>query len=31
MTSLKNRQPPRIPPSDQALMHAIRILSSFNR
>ena len=31
MKTLKNPQPPRIPPSEQALMVSIRMIASLNR
>jgi hypothetical protein len=31
MKTLKNPQPPRILPTEQAIVHTIRLVSSFNR
>lgn len=31
MKSTKTTQPPRILPSEQALLHTLRLISSFNR
>lgn len=31
MKSLKTAQPPRILPTEQALLHTIRMIASFNR